>query len=195
MFRQIHRSRRCRISSSRGRPIRESDDRRRLLAGRTRPPISDGAGRAVGVDPKTVNFVSYDGGGDLLTALLGNKIAAGTSGPGEFIDQIEAGQLRVLAVSSGERIEGVDAPTLKEAGIDLTFTNWRGILAPPGISDEAKQAMVKVLEELHGTPAVEGGAGKERLDRRVSRPVREFEQFLKDQDNRVSSTLTDLGLL
>ena len=59
--------------------------------------------------------------------------------------------MRVLAVSSDERVEGVDAPTLKEAGIDLTFTNWRGVLAPPGISDDAKQAMVKVLEEMHGT--------------------------------------------
>jgi putative tricarboxylic transport membrane protein len=65
--------------------------------------------------PKTVNFVTYDGGGDLLTALLGKKVTAGTSSPGEFIDQIEGGQLRVLAVSSEERVEGIDAPTLKEA--------------------------------------------------------------------------------
>ena len=46
--------------------------------------------KAVGVDPKTVNFVTYDGGGDLLTALLGKKITVGTSSPGELIDQIEA---------------------------------------------------------------------------------------------------------
>ena len=86
-----------------------------------------------------------------MTALLGKKITVGTSGLGEFVDQIESGQLRVLAVSGSERVEDVDAPTLTEAGIDLTFTNWRGILAPPGISDDAKQALVKVLEELHGT--------------------------------------------
>ena len=123
--------------------------------------------KAAGVDPTEVNFVSYDGGGDLLTALLGKKITVGTSGLGEFVDQIESGQLRVLAVSGSERVEDVDAPTLSEAGIDLTFTNWRGILAPPGISDDAKQALVKVLEELHGTRAMEGGAGEKRLDRRV----------------------------
>ena len=107
--------------------------------------------KAAGVDPTAVNYVSYDGGGDLLTALLGKKITVGTSGLGEFVDQIESGQLRVLAVSGSERVEDVDAPTLTEAGIDLTFTNWRGILAPPGISDDARQALVKVLEELHGT--------------------------------------------
>jgi putative tricarboxylic transport membrane protein len=95
--------------------------------------------RAVGVDPKAVNYVTYDGGGDLLTALLGKKITVGTSGLGEFTDQIEAGQLRVLAVSGDERVEGIDAPTLKESGIDLTFTNWRGNHAPPGISDDASR--------------------------------------------------------
>ena len=150
--------------------------------------------KAAGVDPAEVNYVSYDGGGDLLTALLGKKITVGTSGLGEFVDQIESGQLRVLAVSGSERVEDVDAPTLSEAGIDLTFTNWRGILAPPGISDDAKQALVKVLEELHGTDQ-----WKEALVKNGWTDAFEtgapFEQFLKDQDNRVSSTLTDLGLL
>ena len=150
--------------------------------------------KAAGVDPAAVNYVSYDGGGDLLTALLGKKITVGTSGLGEFVDQIESGQLRVLAVSGSERVEGIDAPTLSEAGIDLTFTNWRGILAPPGISDDARQAMVKVLEELHGTDQ-----WKEALVKNGWTDAFEtgapFEQFLKDQDNRVSSTLTDLGLV
>jgi putative tricarboxylic transport membrane protein len=150
--------------------------------------------KAAGVDPTEVNFVSYDGGGDLLTALLGKKITVGTSGLGEFVDQIESGQLRVLAVSGSERVEDVDAPTLTEAGINLTFTNWRGILAPPGISDDAKQAMVNVLEELHGTQQWKEALVKNGWTDAFQTGA-EFEQFLKDQDNRVSSTLTDLGLL
>ena len=150
--------------------------------------------KAAGVDPTAVNYVSYDGGGDLLTALLGKKITVGTSGLGEFVDQIESGQLRVLAVSGSERVEDVDAPTLTEAGIDLTFTNWRGILAPPGISDDARQALVKVLEEMHATQQWKEALVKNGWsDAFTTGP--EFEQFLKDQDNRVSSTLTDLGLL
>lgn len=150
--------------------------------------------RAVGVDPTKVNFVSYDGGGDLLTALLGNKISAGTSGLGEYVDQIESGQVRVLAVSGEQRVEGIDAPTLTESGIDLTFTNWRGVLAPPGISDEDRAAMVRILEELHATEA-----WKEALvtngwsDAFMTGPA--FEEFLKEQDQRVETTLTDLGLV
>ena len=150
--------------------------------------------KTVGVDPRTVNFVTYDGGGDLLTALLGKKITVGTSSPGELIDQIEAGQLRVLAVSSEKRVAGVDAPTLKEAGIDLTFANWRGVLAPPGISDDDKKAMVKVVEEMHGTQQWKDALVKNGwTDAFVTGA--EFEQFLKDQDTRVSSTLIELGLL
>ncbi|MET0992611.1 MAG: tripartite tricarboxylate transporter substrate binding protein [Mycobacterium sp.] len=150
--------------------------------------------KAAGLDPAAVNYVSYDGGGDLLTALLGNKITAGGSSLGELRDQIEAGQVRVLAVSGSERAEGIDAPTLTEAGIDLTFTNWRGILAPPGISDDAKHAMVKVLEEMHGTQQWKEALVKNGWsDAFMTGP--QFEQFLKDQDNRVSSTLTDLGLV
>ena len=59
--------------------------------------------QAVGIDPKTVNYVAYDGGGELLTALLGGQVAFGVSGAGEFADQIEAGQVRVLAVTGAER--------------------------------------------------------------------------------------------
>lgn len=150
--------------------------------------------RAVGVQPTKVNYVSYDGGGDLLTALLGNKIAAGTSGLGEFVDQIEAGQLRVLAVSGAERAEGIDAPTLTEAGIDLTFTNWRGILAPPGISDEDRQAMVAALEKMHATQDWKDALAKNGWsDAFVTGPP--FEAFLAEQDERVEKTLTDLGLV
>jgi len=150
--------------------------------------------KAVGVDPKLVNFTTFDGGGDLLTALLGKKLAVGTSSPGELIDQIEAGQLRVLAVSSEKRVDGVDAPTLKEEGIDLTFANWRGVLAPPGISDDAKKAMVKALEDMHATQGWKEALVKNGwTDAFVTGA--QFEQFLKDQDNRVSTTLTELGLL
>ncbi|MFD4366576.1 Bug family tripartite tricarboxylate transporter substrate binding protein [Rhodococcus sp. NPDC058521] len=149
--------------------------------------------RAVGVDPKQVEFVSYDGGGDLLTALFGHTVTVGTSGLGEYVEQIEAGAVRVLAVSGPERVPGIDAPTLTEAGIDLTFTNWRGVLAPPGISDETKDAMVEALSELHRSEAWREARAKNGwTDAFVTGT--DFEQFLHEQDQRVVSTLSELGL-
>ncbi|MDV6260411.1 Bug family tripartite tricarboxylate transporter substrate binding protein [Rhodococcoides yunnanense] len=150
--------------------------------------------RTVGVDPTAVNYVSYDGGGDLLTALLGNKISVGTSGLGEYVDQIEAGQVRVLAVSGAERLPDIDAPTLTEAGIDLQFTNWRGVLAPPGTPEDVRAQMVAALTELHGTDEwKEALVTNGWIDAFETGPA--FEQFLRDQDARVESTLTELGLV
>ena len=105
--------------------------------------------QTVGIDPKQVNFISYDGGGDLLPAVLGGKVAFGASGFGEFLDQVEAGEVRILATSGAEKVDVVDAPTLKESGIDLVFTNWRGVVAPPELSDADKQALDGAVAKMH----------------------------------------------
>ncbi len=149
---------------------------------------------AVGIDARKVRFISYDGGGPLTTALLGSKIDVGTSGLSEFEGQIEDGSLRVLATSGDERLDGVEAPTLTEAGIDLVFTNWRGVVAPPGISDETRDRFVELLTEMHDTKAwrdlLETNGW---IDAFVT--GEEFETFLKQQDERVESTLRELGLV
>lgn len=150
--------------------------------------------RAAGVDPKNVNFVSYDGGGDLLPALLGSKIAFATSGLGEYTEQIKKGGVRVLAVSGSRRVTGIDAPTLVESGVDLTFTNWRGVLAPPGISDARRAELIQLLTRMHASQA-----WKDVLKTRdwtdawlTGDP---FAQFLRAQDRRVETTLKELGLV
>lgn len=149
--------------------------------------------QAVGIDPTTVNFVTYDGGGDLLPAILGSKLDFATSGAGEFKDQIETGEIRVLAVSSEEPVEGVDAPTLTESGIDLVFTNWRGIVAPPGIEDADREAWITALEAMHATPewqeALETNGWTDAFI-----TGDEYADFLTEQDERVADVLTELGL-
>lgn len=147
----------------------------------------------VGVDPNDVNFVSYDGGGPLTTALLGEKIDVGMSGLGEFEGQIADGSLRVLAVSGDERLDTVDAPTLTESGIDLVFTNWRGVLAPPGISDATRDYLVEIFTQMHATPewkhALEVNGWSDNFA-----TGEEFGDFLREQDRRVADTLKELGL-
>nr|GID83596.1 C4-dicarboxylate ABC transporter substrate-binding protein [Actinoplanes derwentensis] len=150
--------------------------------------------KTVGIDPKTVNFVSYDGGGELLPAVLGGKIAFGASGVGEFLDQVEAGQVRVLAVTSEQRLDAVkDVPTLKESGIDMVFTNWRGIVAPPEISAADKQQWIDVLTRMHATDAWKAEVTKHGwTDAFVTGD--QFATFLTEQDKAVADVLKDLGL-
>ncbi|MFB7714315.1 Bug family tripartite tricarboxylate transporter substrate binding protein [Streptomyces sp. NPDC056105] len=107
--------------------------------------------KTVGIEPKKVHYVGYGGGGgDLLPAVLDGDVDFATSGLGEFLDQVDSGQLRVLAVTGEHPVAPLaGVPTLKSSGIDLVFSNWRGIVAPPGISDTERQRWVDVLTELH----------------------------------------------
>lgn len=150
--------------------------------------------KAVGIDPKQVNYVSYDGGGELLPALLGSKIVFGASGFGEFLDQVESGQVRVLAVTSEQPIDALkDAPTLKSSGIDLVFTNWRGIVAPPEISDADKQVWIDTLDKMHASEQWKAELTKHGwTDAYVTGD--EFKTFLADQDKAVADILAQLGL-
>ncbi|HWJ67316.1 MAG TPA: tripartite tricarboxylate transporter substrate-binding protein [Nocardioides sp.] len=147
----------------------------------------------IGIDPTDVNYISYDGGGPLTTALLGSKIDIGMSGLGEFESQVAEGKLRVLAVSGEERLDGIDAPTLTESGVDLVFTNWRGVLAPPGISDAQRDYLTDLLTEMHATDewreALESNGWTDNFA-----TGEEFEEFLAEQDARVADTLKELGL-
>lgn len=150
--------------------------------------------KAVGIEPKDVNFVTYDGGGELLPALLGNKIAFGASGFGEFLDQVKAGEVRVLAVTSEKPVEALaDVKTLKDQGIDLVFTNWRGIVAPPGITAEDKKVWIDALTKMHDTQG-----WKDEMAKRgwtdAFETGDEFGTFLKDQDTSVAEILKQLGL-
>lgn len=147
----------------------------------------------LGIDPVDVTYVAYDGGGPLTTALLGSKIDVGMSGLGEFEGQIEDGSLRVLAVSGEERLPTVDAPTLTEEGVDLVFTNWRGVLAPPGIDEETKQYLIDLFTEMHGTPEWEEALERNGWSDNFATGD-EFEEFLVEQDTRVADTLKELGL-
>ena len=88
----------------------------------------------MGVEPRRVNYIAFSGGGESMSAILGGTVSVGINGFAEFAPQLEAGTLRALAISSAERLPGVDIPTLREQGVDVEFENWRSLVAPPGIS-------------------------------------------------------------
>jgi putative tricarboxylic transport membrane protein len=149
--------------------------------------------KTAGIDPKKVNFVSYDGGGELLAAVLGNQVAFGVTGVGEIKDQIEAGEIRPLAVTSAQPIEGVDVKTLKDQGVDLEFTNWRGWVAPGELSDGDKQALIDLATKMHDSQG-----WKDALSQNGWTDAfmvgDEYGTFLKSEDQRVADVLNELGL-
>ncbi|MDL5199944.1 tripartite tricarboxylate transporter substrate binding protein [Streptomyces sp. ALI-76-A] len=150
--------------------------------------------QAAGIEPKDVNYIPFDGGGELLASILGNKVAFGVSGVGEYLDQIEAGELRVLAVTGPERVDDLaEAPTLRESGYDVDFTNWRGIVAPPGLTDAERDKLVRLVEELHDSPEWRESLQQNGWDDAFL-TGEEFGDFLGAQDKRVVAVLKELGL-
>ncbi|MEU6702671.1 Bug family tripartite tricarboxylate transporter substrate binding protein [Streptomyces wuyuanensis] len=149
--------------------------------------------RAAGIAPRSVNYVPFDGGGELLASILGNKIAFGVSGVGEYLDQIRSGELRLLAVTGPKRVPGLDAPTLRESGLDTDFTNWRGIVAPPGLSAAERDKLIGLVTKLHGSKQWQESMRKNGWDDAFL-PGEKFGDFLRAQDRRVDSVLKELGL-
>ncbi|ALG14203.1 Bug family tripartite tricarboxylate transporter substrate binding protein [Kibdelosporangium phytohabitans] len=150
--------------------------------------------KAAGMDPRQVNYVPFDGGGELLASVLGGKIAFGVSGIGEYRDQIQSGDLRVLAVTSKDRLAGVDAPTLRESGVDVEFTNWRGIVAPPGISTGERTRLVNLFTKLVASPQWQDVLKRNGWTS-AFQPGEEFGEFLAAENDRVAATLKELGLV
>ena len=147
---------------------------------------------AVGVSPARVNYIAFSGGGEAMSAIVGGQVTAGVNGLAEMTPQIEAGTVRALAISSGERLPGLDVPTLREQGVDVEFENWRSLLAPPGISREDRARLESAISAM-----VASGPWREALQRyrwidrlMVGEP---FAQYVESEEKRVRDILRQFG--
>jgi putative tricarboxylic transport membrane protein len=150
--------------------------------------------KAAGGDPSKVNYIPFSGGGESLAAILGGKVTAGISGYNEYEGQIKAGKLRAIGVSSEKRLAGVDVPTLKEQGLDAVITNWRSVVAPPGLSDADKKKLADAVDKM-----VKSDSWKEILKQKgwddAYMPADQFAGFLKNEQGRVAEIMKSLGLV
>lgn len=149
--------------------------------------------QAAGSDPSKVNYVAYSGGGEALAAMLGGQVTAGISGYGEWQGQIESGDLRALAISYPEPIEGIAAQPLKAQGVDVEMVNWRGVFAGPGISDADKARLSAAVEKTVKSPEW-AKVLKARGWTDYYVPADEFASFLTAETERVQQTLKTIGL-
>ncbi len=149
--------------------------------------------KSLGIDARKVSYVAYAGGGPAQAALLGNQVTCGISGYGEFAEQIKAGKLRPLAISAGARQPDIDVPTLKESGVDVELSNWRGVFGAPGIGPDKQKALIDVMERMAKSQAWKAElAKKDWVDSYL--PGAEFGAFLNAEIERVTGVLKDLGL-
>lgn len=147
---------------------------------------------AVGVDPRRVNYIAYSGGGESLSAILGGQVTVGVNGLAELAPHIEAGTVRVLAISSAERLPGVDAPTFREQGVDVEVENWRSVVAPPGVSAAERQRLERIVEAMVRSAAWKATLARYRWNDRYLDGTA-FARFTAAEEARVEGILARLG--
>jgi putative tricarboxylic transport membrane protein len=147
---------------------------------------------AVGVEPRRVNYIAFSGGGESMSAILGGNVSVGINGLAEFAPQIEAGTLRALAISSAERLPGIDVPTLREQGVDVEFENWRSLVAPPGISAADRARLESIVRTMAQSAGWRESLARYRwLDRYLDGDA--FARFVEAEEARVRGILKKLG--
>ncbi len=149
--------------------------------------------KAAGVDPTRINYIPYSGG-ESNNAIIGGHVDIGMGGL-DLITQVEAGRMRVLAVSSPKRLGGrfKNIPTFVEQGYDVVHENWRGIFGPPDMPAAVVQYWKNALAQL-----VQSAAWKAELDKNQWVNTFETDGFRAalDRDNQsYSVVLKQLGLL
>ena len=149
---------------------------------------------AIGADATKVNYVPFSGGGESLAAILGGKVSAGISGYSEYEGQIKSGKLRAIGITAAARRPGIDVPTFKEQGVDLVLTNWRSVVAAPGITAEQKKVLADAVDRLVKSPAWQEVLKQKGWDDAYVAGDA-FAEFLKTENARITGVLRSIGLV
>jgi putative tricarboxylic transport membrane protein len=149
--------------------------------------------KTVGIDAKKVAYVAFAGGGPAQAAILGSQVSAGISGYGEFSEQIKAGKLRAIALSSDKRVPGIDVPTFKEQGVDVELFNWRGVFGAPGITPAQRTALIALFDKMVAGPTWKAELAKKDWTG-IYLSGDAYGSFLTAEIERITGILKDLGL-
>jgi putative tricarboxylic transport membrane protein len=148
----------------------------------------------VGVKATDLNYIPYSGGGSLVPDVIGGRVAVGISGTSEFASYVAAGKMRTLAVTSPKALKVIKGKTLIQQGVDLTFGNWRGILAPADLPAADYLNTLKIIDILHSSPSWKDTLlAKSWIDEyRVGDP---FSSWIKTENKAIIDVLTDFKLV
>ncbi len=141
--------------------------------------------REAGIDPRKMRYVAFEGGGEPVTALLGNHIQVVSGDMSEMVPHLQAGKLRVLAVMSDKRLPGelASVPTAKEQGYNVEWPIIRGYYLGPKVTDAEYQWWEDAFKKLVTT--------KEFQQQRDMRGLFVFNMFGSELDAYVKKQVAD----
>lgn len=150
---------------------------------------------AAGEDPTGFKYVPYDAGGKAMAALLSGEIAALSTGFSEAVELANAGEVKIIGVTSDKRVDTfAGAPTMKEQGLDTTFVNWRGFFAAPGLPAAKLAAYQDAIAKMYATPEWEEVRARNGWVN-IHNSGGDFESFLEAQEKVIGDLMKKLGFL
>ncbi|MCF6232657.1 MAG: tripartite tricarboxylate transporter substrate binding protein [Rhodobacteraceae bacterium] len=150
---------------------------------------------AAGKDALNVKYIPYDAGGKAMAALLSGEISALSTGFSEAVDLANAGEVKIIGVTSDERVDAYgDAMTMKEQGIDVNFVNWRGFFAAPGLPAEDLAAYQAAISAMYDTPEWEVVRARNGWVN-IHNSGDDFRSFLEQQEKVIGDLMKKLGFL
>ncbi len=149
--------------------------------------------RATGVK---LRYVSFNSGGECITALLGGHVDMVWVNPAEFIPQYEANMVRIIGVANEKRMPDFpDVPTFRESGYDVTFDFFRGIAAPPGISAETVAFYEKMMKQVSDSKAWKENYLKKYMLTARYLNSKEFSKSVAQSETVFREILKELGFV
>ena len=98
--------------------------------------------------PEELVYMPFAGGAEVVQAVLSGKAAVGISGYSEFSEQLASGKLRAIGVSSKRSVFGI--PAIREQGVDVDMSNWRGVFTGQDVSIARRAEMVEAVRLATG---------------------------------------------
>jgi|TARA_B110000914_G_scaffold225516_1_gene246468 putative tricarboxylic transport membrane protein len=150
---------------------------------------------AAGKDALGVKYIPYDAGGKAMAALLSGEIAALSTGFSEAVDLANAGEVKIIGVTSDERVSAApNAMTMKEQGINTSFVNWRGFFGAPGLPAEKTAMYQDAIEKMYATPEWEAVRARNGWVN-IHNSGDDFKVFLEAQEQVIGDLMKKLGFL
>ncbi|AMS29753.1 MAG TPA: hypothetical protein DIU09_02305 [Hyphomonadaceae bacterium] len=96
-----------------------------------------------------IAYSAIPGGGDgVIEKILDGTHTVGISSYEEFAKDLASGKLRAIAVSSDFPVQGLNTPSLKQQGVSIDFSDWKGVFSSPGTSAENQQKLEALFATL-----------------------------------------------
>ena len=101
------------------------------------------------------NGVTYSGGGELISALLGNHIQFASLHPVNIMSHKESGNFVPIMTLSSKRLKEFPAvPSAKELGFNFEFEVWKFFMAPKGTSQEILNVLYEGINNMMNDPKI-----------------------------------------